>query len=435
MNATISHITEGSLAHNIGIEKGDILNEVNGHHVRDAIDYMFYSSKDSDLALKIQRADKSLLFKIKNREKPDIGFELKPFSIKSCRNKCIFCFVDQLPKGMRKSLYLKDEDYRMSFLYGNYITLTNLSASDRKRIIEQKLSPLYVSVHTTNNDLRKKMLGIHKAPDILKELQELSSHKIRIHAQIVVCPGLNDGEELSKTIKDLQKFYPYVASIAVVPLGVTKDRRTSLKTVEKPEAIKIIEIIKQFRKRFKRRHGDPIVHAADELYIKAHIPFPSVNEYGDFPQIENGVGLIAHFLSSAKKLRLPKKIEPRKLATFTGTAFMPYLEEFSRKLNTIEGLTLDVLKIENKFFGSTVTVTGLLTGKDVLKTIAGKIKADCLLIPNVVLRDGQNMFLDNVTLKDIEENLGMHVKVIEPTPEGILKEITQITTEDTEKHT
>lgn len=424
MNATISHITEGSLAHNIGIEKGDILNEVNGHSVRDVIDYMFYSSKDSDLDLKIQRDNKSLLFKVKNREKPDIGFELKPFSIKSCRNKCIFCFVDQLPKGMRKSLYLKDEDYRMSFLYGNYMTLTNLSASDRKRIIEQKLSPLYVSVHTTNNDLRKKMLGNHKAPDILKELQKISSHKIRIHVQIVVCPGLNDGDELSKTIRDLQKFYPYVASIAVVPVGVTKYRKTNLKTVEKPEAVKIIEIIRQFRKRFKRRHGDPIVHAADELYIKADAPFPSVNEYGDFPQIENGVGLITYFLSSAKKLRLPKKIEPRKLATFTGTAFMPYLEEFNQKLNTIEGLTLDVLKIENNFFGPTVSVAGLLTGKDVLKTIAGKIKADCLLIPNVVLRDGQNMFLDNVTLKDIEESLGMRVKVIEPTPEGILKGIT-----------
>ncbi len=431
MSTTISHITEGSIAHETGIEKGDILLNVNGAPIRDVIDYMFYSriqgnfsAKDGPLEMKIQRGNKTHSFRIKKKENTDLGLELKPFRTKTCRNKCIFCFVDQLPRGMRKSLYLKDDDYRMSFLYGNYITLINLSPSDKKRIIAQRLSPLYLSVHTTNNDLRKKMLGNPKAADILKEIKELTSHKIRIHVQIVLCPGLNDGEELSKTIKDLQKFYPYVASIAVVPVGLTRHKKTHLKPVEQSEAIKVIETVKQIRRRFKKRHGDPVVHLADEFYIKADAPFPSLSEYGDLQQIENGVGLVPLFLNSAKKLKLPKKIEPRKIALFTGVSFMPYLEEFVQRLKTIDGLMLDVFKVENKFFGSTVTVTGLLTAKDILKTIVGKTKADCLLVPDVTLRDRYNVFLDNVTLKDMEESLGMHVKPIEPTPAGLLKGIT-----------
>lgn len=431
MNATISHITEGSIAHEIGLEKGDNLVDISGNPIRDVIDYMYYSklqgnfpSKEGALDLKIQRGNKTLIFKVKKKERAGLGFEIKPFKTKSCRNKCFFCFVDQLPKGMRKMLYLKDDDYRMSFLYGSYITLTNLSASDKKRIIAQRLSPLYVSVHTTNNDIRGKMLGNSKIPDVLKELQELTSHKIKVHAQIVLCPGLNDGEELSKTIKDLQKFYPYVASIAVVPVGLTRYKKTHVKTVEKSEAIKVIESVNQIRKRFKKRHGDPVVYLADEFYIKAEISFPSFNEYGDLPQIENGVGLIPNFLNSIKKLKLPQKIEPKKMAIFTGVLFMPYLEEFTKRLNTIDGLSLDVFKIENKFFGSAVTVTGLLTGKDILKTIVGKTKADCLLVPNVCLKNGQDMFLDNVTLKDMGESLSMRVRPIEPTPEGLLKEVT-----------
>ena len=422
MNTTINHITEDSPAHKAGLEKGDILLSINDHPVMDIIDYMFHSN-DSTLNLKVQRGKKSHTFRIKRKQGTDIGFELKSFRTRSCRNKCIFCFVDQLPKGMRKTLYLKDDDYRMSFLYGNYITLTNISAKEKKRIFEQKLSPLYISVHTTNNELRRKMIGNPKAPDILKELQELTSHKIKVHAQIVVCPGQNDGEELEKTIRDLQKFYPYMASIAVVPVGLTKHKKSQVKAVGKDDAIKTIDIVKRFRRRFKRRHGDPIVYLADEFYIKAESSFPSLKGYGDLPQIENGVGLIPSFLQGAKKIKLPKKVEPMKIALFTGASFMPYLEEFTRKLKTIEGLELDLFRVENKFFGPTVTVTGLLSGKDILKTIVGKTKADCLFVPDVALRDGSDVFLDNVSLKDMEESLGMKVRAIEPTPEGILRGI------------
>ncbi len=422
MQAVISHVSQGSIAEEIGLQKGDIILNINGNPVKDIIDYMYHSG-GSIINLEVQRGDETHSYRIKNREASDIGFELKPFRTRSCRNKCSFCFVNQLPKGLRKTLYMKDDDYRMSFLYGNYITLTNISAKEKKRIVEQKLSPLYISVHTTNNELRRKMLGNPKAGDILRELEFLVSHKIRIHAQIVLCPGVNDGEELSKSIKDLCRFYPYVASIAVVPVGLSKYRKSQVKAFEKDEAVKVVETVRTFRRRFKRRHGDPIVHLADEFYLMAGAPFPPLKEYGDLPQIENGVGLIPVFINSSKKLKLPKKIEPRNIAVFTGTAFMPYLEEFAGKLRAIEGLTLDVFKVENKFFGPSVTVAGLLTGKDILKAIVGKTMADCLLVPSVALRDGTDVFLDNVTLKDMQESLGMDVRVIDPTPEGLLKEI------------
>jgi len=423
MSAIISHIAEGTIAHEIGLEKGDVVLSINGIPVQDVIDYMFHS-RDGAIKLEVQRGEKKHTYKIRNKEHAPLGFELKSFRTKTCRNKCIFCFVGQLPKGMRKPLYLKDDDYRMSFLFGNYITLSNLSPAEKQRIIEQRLSPLYVSVHTTNNDIRRKMLGNPKSPDILKELQDFTSHKIRVHVQIVLCPGFNDGDELSNTIQDLQRLYPYVASIAVVPVGLTKFKKGSLKPVEKDDALKAIETVKKFRSRLKKRHGDPLVYIADEMYLKAEVPLPSLKEYGDLPQIENGVGLIPVFLHERKKMKLPKKISPTKAAVVTGVSFMPYLEDFAKKLNTIEGLTLEVFKVDNKFFGPSVTVTGLLTGKDILRTVVGKTMADCLLIPNVTLRSGSDVFLDNVSLKDMEETLGINVKAIEPTPEGLMKGIT-----------
>ncbi len=423
MSAIISHVTDGTIAQKAGLEKGDVLVSLNGMPVRDVIDYMYYS-RESTVDLVIMRGKKTRSFKFKRKENVPLGIELKSFRTKTCRNKCVFCFVHQLPKGMRKSLYLKDDDYRMSFLFGNYITLSNLSAKDKNRIIEQRLSPVYVSVHSTNNTVRRKMLGNSRAPDIMKDLQEFVSNKIRMHVQVVLCPGLNDGEELASTLKDLQKFYPYVSSIAVVPVGITKQRKGGIRPVEKNDAANAIETVKKIRLRCKRRHGDPVVHLADEMYLKAGLPCPPLKDYGDLPQIENGVGLVPVFLHKAKKLRLPKKIGPVKAAVVTGASFMPFLEEYAEKLSSIEGLSLDVFKVENKFFGHSVTVAGLLTGKDILKTVVGKTKADCLLVPNVMLKEGSDTFLDNVTLKDIGDSLGIQVKAIEATPEGILRWIT-----------
>lgn len=423
MQAIINQVPEGTFAEEIGLKKGDIVLSMNGHPVNDIIDYMYYS-RDDVINLKIRRGTRSRSFNVRKKDGEPLGFELKQFRTRTCQNKCVFCFVHQLPKGMRKSLYLKDDDYRMSFLFGNYITLSNLNPKEKKRILEQKLSPLYVSIHSTNNDIRRKMIGNPKAPDILKELLELTAQKIRIHGQIVVCPGLNDGDELINTIKDLQKFYPYISSIAVVPVGLTKYHTKSVNQVSKDDALKVIDIVKSFRLRLKRRHGDPLVYLADEFYLKAGLTLPPLKEYGDLAQLENGVGLVPLFLQEAKRVKIPKKIKPKTIALFTGASFMPFLQDFAKKLKSIEGLSLDLFKVENKFFGSNVTVTGLLTGKDIVKTILGKTKADCLLVPSVVLRDGSDIFLDNVTLKDLTESLGMDVNVIEPTPEGLIRGIT-----------
>lgn len=423
MSIVISSIREGSIAEIKGIKKGDVLLSINKKQVRDEIDYLYYS-KDDVLNLELNRGDRRLTFVIKkDGDSSDIGIEFKPFKIIPCRNRCIFCFVDQLPKGMRRSLYIKDDDYRLSFLYGNYITLTNLKADDKKRIIEQRLSPLYISIHTTNNDLRRKMLGNPRAKDILSEIKDLTSHRIRIHAQIVICPGVNDGEELVKTLKDLQRFYPYLLSVAVVPVGLTKYRKGDIKSISRDNALNVIEIVNEFRKRFKKRHGDPLVHLADEFYIKAEHPFPSYKDYGEFPQIENGVGLVPSFINSSKRLRLPKKVDEKKVAIFTGVSFMPYLEEFVKRLRQIEGLNIDIIEVKNEFFGQSVTVTGLLTGRDVLKAVVGRTDADCLLVPDVTLKHGEGAFLDDVTIKDMEESLRMKVVPIESTPEGLLKGI------------
>ena len=423
MQAIINQVPEGSFAEEIGLKKGDIVLSMNGHPVHDIIDYMYYS-RDDVIDLKIRRGTRSRSFNVRKKDGDPFGFELKPFRTKTCRNKCVFCFVHQLPKGMRKTLYLKDDDYRMSFLFGNYITLSNLNSKEKKRILEQKLSPLYVSIHSTNNDIRRKLLGNPKAPDILKELLDFTSQKIRIHGQIVVCPGLNDGDELANTIKDLQKFYPYISSIAVVPVGLTKFNKSTVKQVTRDDALKVIDIVKSFRRRLKRRHGDPLVYLADEFYLKAGLTLPPLKEYGDLPQLENGVGPVPLFLQEAKRVKIPKKIKPKTVALFTGASFMPFLQDFAKKLKSIEGLTLDLFKVENTFFGPGVTVSGLLTGKDIVKTILGKTKAECLLVPSVALRNGSDVFLDNVTLKDMTESLGMDVKVIDPTPEGLIRGIT-----------
>ncbi|MBI4843261.1 MAG: DUF512 domain-containing protein [Nitrospirae bacterium] len=422
MNLTINNIREGSSAEGIGLKKGDVILSINGQPVKDIIDYMFYASGAS-FEMGIQRGDKKLALTARKKDISNQDVDLKAFRTRPCNNKCIFCFVHQLPKGMRESLYLKDDDYRMSFLYGNYITLTNLTAKDKERIISQRLSPLYISVHSTNNDLRRKMLGNRKAPDILEEIEYFTSRRIRLHAQIVLCPDINDGKELIKTIKDLSKYYPYMLSISVVPVGLTKHKKKLVRPVEKEDAEKIIAEVNKFQERFKKRFGDMLAYVADEMYIKAGMPFPPLKSYGDLPQLENGVGMVQLFVTSAKKIKLPKKIDSRSIATFTGKSFMPYLEEFRKKLAHIEGLNLEVFEIENRHFGPSVTVAGLLTGKDILKTLVGRVKGGCLLVPDVVLKEGSDLFLDNVKLKDIEETLGIPLIKIESTPQGLLEGI------------
>lgn len=420
----IESIDADSPAAKAGLRSGDILLSINSSPVHDVIDFMFNKASD-ELEIEFMRnaAKNTVLITMENNEDP--GITVKPFKVKTCRNNCIFCFVKQLPKGLRKSLYIKDEDYRLSFLYGNYMTLSNITPGDRERILEQRLSPLYISVHTTNRSLRNKMLGNPKAQDIMKELKFFSDNKIRMHIQIVLCPGFNDAEELQNTIKDIYKFYPYVSSIAVVPVGLTRHRKLQLQPVTKENALESIEIVESFQKRFKKKHGEPIVYCSDEMYIKAEKSFPPLKEYGSLSQIENGVGMVPLFISQAKKIRIPKALPGKKnFITFTGVSFFPYLNKFINRIIEHEGVNIKVIPVENEFFGQSVTVTGLLTGRDIIKALHDNTgSSEILIVPDVVLKEGDNVFLDDVSLRDIEDATGLKIIVTDGTPQGFIDTI------------
>jgi putative radical SAM enzyme (TIGR03279 family) len=301
--------------------------------------------------------------------------------------------------------------------------MTNLSTADRRRIVKQRLSPLYISVHSTNTEIRNKLIGNPKAADILKEIKFLSDNKIRMHTQIVLCPGYNDGRDLKKTIADLYRFYPYVMSIAVVPVGLTAHREKAIRPVEKDDAVKAIETIQKLQTRFRRKHGDNIVYAADELYIKAEMQFPPLEHYGELPQIENGVGMVPVFLHQAKRIKVPCASKKKMFVTFTGVSFYPYLLGLIDRLIK-DGIGIEAISVENAFFGQSVTVTGLLTGRDVIKSLSGIVKKDdVLLIPDVVMREGDEVFLDGVSRQDIEDVLGVKAVLIDSSPDGLVNAI------------
>ncbi|RMG71627.1 MAG: DUF512 domain-containing protein [Nitrospirae bacterium] len=414
----VETVDKGSISERAGIKPGDVILSLNRHKIHDSLDLMYYSAEPV-LRFTLERKGKKLKIEFERSPEEPLGIHLKPFRIKRCKNRCIFCFVKQLPKGLRRSLYIKDEDFRMSFLYGNYITLTNLSQQEKRRIINQHLSPLYISVHSTNQEVRNKLLGNKNAPDIKKELRWLTRNRIRFHSQIVLCPGYNDDEELKNTLQDLLKFYPYLLSVAVVPVGLTRYVKTELKPVSKEDALKALEIIEEFQKRCIKKYGDPIVYGADELYLKAEKKFPALKYYGDFPQIENGVGMIKWFMTRAKRIKPPKAFSSKRFLTVTGTSFYPFLRSY---LNTLKDrVSVDVLEVKNEFFGPTVTVTGLLTGRDIIRTAVDRAESyDILLLPDVVLRDGKDLLLDDVSVSDIKNILKIDVRVIESTPRGLI---------------
>jgi putative radical SAM enzyme (TIGR03279 family) len=424
MSSEIVSVAPQSAAHTAGVATGDRVISINGREVSDVIDLMFFGS-ERELEMVIEREKKKLTFRLSIPEGKGIGIELRPFKIRTCTNKCIFCFVSQLPKGMRKSLYIKDEDYRMSFLYGNYVTLTNMTEKDKKRIAEQRLSPLYISVHSTNRKVRNTMLGNPKAPDIMKELQFFKNQKIRMHCQIVLCPGYNDGRELEQTIRDLYKLHPYVSSIAVVPVGLTDHRKagTKVRPVERDDALRAIETVGFFQRRSRKKYGDPIVYASDELYVKGEAMFPSLIEYGELPQLENGVGMVPLFQHQARKVKIPQGMKGKRFITFTGASFYPFLKRFIDRFRK-SGFNIEVRGIENTLFGKGVTVAGLLTGRDVMRSLSEAVKKeDIILIPDVVMKEGHDVFLDDVSKQDIEDLLGARTIIIESTPKGLAEAI------------
>ncbi len=386
----IVHILPGGTAEGLGLKAGDMLDSLNGKEVHDVIDYRFFIA-DERIKVSFHTKDgKARKLIIEKDPDDNLGLVFSPFRITRCHNRCIFCFVDQMPAGCRKSLYVKDDDFRASFLHGNYITLGALSGNDWERIFRERLSPLYISVHTTDHSLRTFMLGNKKAPDILESMKRLAAGGIQMHTQIVLCPGINDGERLQKTLDDLSALFPAVASIAVVPVGLTSFRKNYFLSGHLPgsEARAVIERVTRLGSRFKRQLGTRLVFASDEFYIKAGEPFPPLSFYEELPQKENGVGMVSEFLRDVSRTRIPKKVAPISLTLVTGVSFGSILKRALERLRTVEGPRIRLVIAQNGFFGPSVTVAGLLTGQDILQALKGKRLGD-LVADTLQLAEGR----------------------------------------------
>lgn len=411
MLAVLRADPEGTAAP-LGIRPGDRIVSMNGHPIDDVIDYRFHVSEER-LSLVVEgRGGKRRTLVLHKDPDDDLGLELEPFRIKRCRNRCIFCFVDQMPTGCRQSLRIKDDDYRASFLHGNYITLGNVSEQEWSRIFSQRLSPLYLSVHATEPELRRFILGNRNAPDIMTSLKRLAAGGIGMHTQIVLCRGVNDGPHLTRTITDLATLAPRVLSIAVVPAGVTRFRKGlyPLKTFSRTAARNVVQLVETLGRGYRKHLGTRLVYPSDEFYIKAGRQVPSPSFYEDFPQIENGVGMVAQFRDDARRARFPRKVAPTTLVLVTGTSFAHVFKTMTQKLSRIRGLTLRLVVVKNRFFGLSVTVAGLLTGRDIYHTLKGKRNGDLVLVPANALKEDEDLFLDGMTLAELEERLAVPVR-------------------------
>lgn len=413
----ITSVEENSLAHGAKIAANDTLVAINGNEIRDVLDYRFYLT-EREIDLSLLRDGKPYSVRIRKGEYDDIGLEFEtPLMDKkhSCRNGCVFCFIDQLPPNMRASLYFKDDDDRLSFLHGNYVTLTNLKQSDVDRLIKMRLSPVNVSVHTTNPDLRVKMMKNKHAGEVLKYLRQLADADIALCTQIVLCKGLNDGAELDRSMRDLTTYYPALRSCAIVPVGLTRYREGlyPLERFTPEECAAVIEQVNAFGDACLEKYGTRLFFCADEFYVQAGLPLPDEDYYEDYSQIENGVGMITSLssefdweLDGLDEL-LPRFRAPRTVSVATGRAAYDTLQTLaSRLMARVSGLTVQVYCIKNNFFGESVTVAGLLTGKDVSEQLQGKPLGDELLFPAVMLKADEDIFLDDMTPSDLSHALG-----------------------------
>ncbi len=422
MGRRISTIEEGSIAALCGIGVGDVLLKINGQQMRDYIDYA-YAVSEERLLLLIRKADGSeeeIEIEKDPYEELGIGFADDGFGRKIvCRNKCVFCFVDQMPKGMRKTLYFKDDDWRMSFLMGSYITLTNLSDGDIGRIVAQHISPLYVSVHAYDHAVHNMLLGNDDAQKTFDILGRFVENGIEVHTQVVMCEGINDGEILRETIEELYALYPGVRSLAVVPAGLTRFRenRYPLKPVSRKNARKTVEMIHAYQQEFLRENKETrFVFPADEMYIKAGLPLPELEEYEGVEQIENGVGMVRSFVDDAKDALEDlggERPRYREIGMITGVDFYPFLKEIAREAEERLEIKINVYAVRNDFFGETVTVTGLLTGGDMIRQLKGKLRGEVLFLSSCCFKENEETMLDEVSLDDLADALGVPCRKIE----------------------
>ncbi|HPO77976.1 MAG TPA: DUF512 domain-containing protein [Thermoclostridium caenicola] len=418
----ISGVQAGSIAEELGIETGDYLVSINGNAICDVFDYRFHTA-DEFLTLEIEKQNgERWSAEIEKAEEEDLGLEFdNPLmdEEKSCSNKCVFCFIDQLPPGMRETLYYKDDDARLSFLFGNYITMTNLKEEEIDRIIRYRMSPINVSVHTTNPSLRVKMLNNRFAGDVLQKIKRFTDAGITVNSQIVLCPGLNDGKELDRTLRDLTDLYPWMHSISVVPVGLTRYREGlyPLEPFNRESAAQVVDQVQSWQRALMEKHGSRVVYLADEFYLMTGRPLPPYEDYEDFPQIENGVGMVASFVHEALEalsgLEAGRgETSSRQVSIATGTLFYPIMEELVRRVEEkIPGIRLTVFPVENRFFGGQVSVTGLLTGQDLLRTLKDRELGDALLLSRCMFRAGTEVLLDDLTRSDLEKALGVPVMI------------------------
>lgn len=421
---TVCGVIKYSRAARCGIKSGDKLVSINGNEISDVLDYRFYLTEET-VELELLREGVPYKVRINKGEYDDIGLEFEtPLMDEkhSCKNKCIFCFIDQNPEGLRETLYFKDDDSRLSFLHGNYITLTNMTAKDVARIVKMRFSPINISIHTTNPELRVKMMKNKHAGEVLSYLDDFRNAELDMCAQIVLCNGINDGEELLRTLRDLSGYYPYMKSVAIVPAGLTKfrDKLYPLQDFSRDEARAVIKMIDSVAEEHKGKFGTRLFYAADEFYLKAEMPIPESGYYEEYPQIENGVGMIRS-LSDEFGMAVEDVIEfsewdgrPRTVSIATGVASYEMIKRFSDKLMSIcQGLTINVYKIVNNFFGQTITVSGLLTGFDIYDQLKDKQLGDGLLIPGNSLRHGEDVFLCGMTVPELQQKLGTPITAVD----------------------
>lgn len=419
MSVSVKSVEVGSPAAKAGIKPCDELLTINGNEIMDVLDYRFYQN-EKKLVLVIKRDGKLKKIKLKKAEYQESGMEFSTYLMDkqhSCKNKCIFCFIDQMPKGMRESLYFKDDDSRLSFLFGNYITLTNITEHEVERIIKMHISPINISVHTTNPQLRCKMMNNRFAGDALDVLYRLAEAGIALNCQLVLVPGVNDGEELRRSLLDLTK-HPSVGCVACVPVGLTKHREglPQLESFNKETAEEVIKIIEEFGNKLEAERGERICYAADEFYLLAEKPIPSAEYYGDFLQLENGVGLWALLKSEAKAALqdINNWQGSRSVSVITGELAAPLLKEITAEISRkLSGFTGKVYPIKNNFFGPKITVAGLVTAGDILAQLKGVDLGDEAFVPKSMLRQGEDCFLDGVTLTELEKELNVKITPVE----------------------
>jgi len=418
-NNIISKVYKDSIAEELGIEVGDLLISINGEKIHDIIEYRFLLS-DEYLEVEIEKKNKEVyIYEIEKEYDDDLGIEFTNPIIdkaKSCRNKCVFCFIDQLPKGMRETLYFKDDDSRLSFLQGNFVTLTNMSEEDINNIIKYRISPINISVHTTNPELRKTMIKNKFAGNLYSIMQRLAEAQIQMNCQIVLCPGYNDKEELERTVSDLAKLYPYVNSAAAVPVGITKhrDHLPNLEIFNEKTAGETIDQVEKLHEKYLKELGTRFIFLSDEFYVMANRKLLEYDEYEGFIQFENGVGMISKLereikdcLENISKEQISKV---KKVSIATGHSAYEFMCEMAKCImDKCPNIQINVHKIINNFFGDTITVSGLITATDIIDQLKGKDLGETLYIPRSMLKADEEIFLDNITLESLSDIMGIEV--------------------------